>query len=185
MRRREFIGLLGGGAAWPLAARAQQPERVRRIAVLTAFAESDADLQSRWGLFEQRLQQLGWTNERNIRIDYRWAAGDADHARKFARELVESNLDVILGHGTAPVTALQQETATIPIVFVQVTDPVRAGFVKSLANPGGNITGFAMYEPDMGAKWLQVLKEIAPAVTQVAIQPSDGPRSRAVFLAFP
>jgi putative tryptophan/tyrosine transport system substrate-binding protein len=148
MKRREFITLLGGGAAgWPLAVRAQQPERMRRIGVLTSGAiADDPDGRARSAAFLQGLQQLGWTDGRNIRIDYRWGAGDADNLRKYAAELVALAPDVILASGTATVAPLLQETRTVPIVFVQVTDPVGAGFVDSLAKPGGNATGFVLFE---------------------------------------
>ena len=144
MRRREFIGgILGSSATWPLAARAQQGEQMRRIGVLTSGAAADdPDGQVRSAAFVQGLQQLGWTDGRNIRIDYRWGAGDADNMRKYAAELVALAPDVILASGTASVAPLLQATRTVPIVFVQVTDPVGAGFVDSLAHPGGNATGF-------------------------------------------
>ena len=185
MRRREFITLIGGAAAaWPVGARAQQPERMRRVGVLIPFAESDVDAQIRVTEFQQRLQQLGWTNGRNIRIDYRWTAGATDRIPIFAKELVQLEPDVIVGQATPSVLALGQATRTIPIVFVQVTDPVSAGFVTSLARPGGNITGFAMYEPAMGAKWLEILKEIAPGVARVALifNPETAPGRGLFFL---
>jgi putative tryptophan/tyrosine transport system substrate-binding protein len=137
--RREFITLLGGAAAWPIAARAQQTER--RIGVLIPSTESDVDSQTRVSVFQQTLQQLGWTDGSNIRIEYRWTAGEADRIQRFAKELVQLAPDVIVGQATPSARALQQETRTIPIVFVQVTDPLRAGFVASMARPGGNITG--------------------------------------------
>jgi putative ABC transport system substrate-binding protein len=170
MKRREFITLLGGGAAWPLGARAQQAERVRRIGVLTSGAAADdPDGRTRSAAFLQGLQQLGWTDGRNIRIDYRWGAGDADNMRKYAAELVALAPDVILASGTATVAPLLLETRTVPIVFVQVTDPVGAGFVDSLARPGGNVTGFVLFEYGISGKWLELLKEIAPLVTRAAI----------------
>jgi putative ABC transport system substrate-binding protein len=169
MRRREFITLLGGAAAiWPLAAGAQQPDRVRRIGVLIALAESDPEAQTRAAAFRDGLQKLGWTEGHNIRIDYRWAA-DADHLQTYAAELVGLTPDVILGGSSATLAALKRATGTIPIVFAQVADPVRQGFVASLARPGGNITGFATTEAAIGIKWLELLKELAPRVTRVAV----------------
>jgi putative ABC transport system substrate-binding protein len=170
MRRREFITLLSGAAAaWPLAARAQQGERVRRIGVLMNLAADDPEGQGRLAAFLQGLQQLGWTAGRNLQIDTHWAAGNADHIRKHAAELVALAPDVILSTGTAVAGPLLQATRTVPIVFVQVVDPVGAGFVASLARPGGNATGFITFEYGIGAKWLELLKEIAPSVTRAAI----------------
>ena len=171
MRRREFIGgILGSAATWPLAARAQQGEQMRRIGVLTSGAAADdPDGQVRSAAFVQGLQQLGWTDGRNIRIDYRWGAGDADNTRKYAAELVALAPDVILASGTASVAPLLQATRTVPIVFVQVTDPVGAGFVDSLAHPGGNATGFLLFEYAISAKWLELLKEIAPRVSRAGV----------------
>ena len=144
MKRREFITLLGGAAAWPLAARAQQAERMRRIGVLMTTAADDPEGQARLAAFVQGLQQLGWTDGRNVRIDTRWAAGNADDIRKYAAELVALAPDVILAPGSATVAPLLQATRTVPIVFVHVPDPVGAGFVDSLARPGGNATGFTL-----------------------------------------
>jgi putative tryptophan/tyrosine transport system substrate-binding protein len=171
MRRREFITLLGGATvAWPLAARGQQPERMRRIGVLTSGADADdPDGRARSAAFLQGLQQLGWTDGRNIRIDYRWGAGDADNMRKYAAELVSLVPDVILASGTATVAPLLQETRTVPIVFVQVADPVGAGFVDSLAKPGGNATGFVLFEYGISGKWLEMLKDITPAMRRAAV----------------
>ncbi|MGC2012580.1 MAG: ABC transporter substrate-binding protein [Pseudolabrys sp.] len=171
MRRREFIGgILGSAATWPLAARAQQGKQMRRIGVLTSGAAADdPDGQVRSAAFVQGLQQLGWTDGRNIRIDYRWGAGDADNMRKYAAELVALAPDVILASGTASVAPLLQATRTVPIVFVQVTDPVGAGFVDSLAHPGGNATGFLLFEYAISAKWLELLKEIAPRVSRAGV----------------
>jgi ABC-type uncharacterized transport system substrate-binding protein len=170
MRRREFTTLLGSAAVWPLAARAQQPERIRRIGILTSGATADdPDGQTRSAAFLQGLEQLGWIDGRNIRIDYRWGAGDADGLRKYAAELVTLAPDVIVASGTATVAPLLQATRTAPIVFVQVTDPVGAGFVDSLARPGGNATGFTLFEYGISGKWLELLKEIAPAVTRAAV----------------
>jgi putative ABC transport system substrate-binding protein len=169
MRRREFITLLGGAAAWPLAARAQQPERMRRIGVLMSLAPDDPDGRARNVAFLQGLQQLGWTDGRNVQIDHRWGGGDADSLRKYAAELVALAPDALLASGTVTVTPLLQVTRTIPIVFVQVADPVGAGFVDSLAKPGRNATGFTLFEYGISGKWLELLKEIAPRVTRAAI----------------
>jgi len=170
MNRREFITLLGGAAvAWPLAARAQQGERMRHIGVLTAGAADDPVLQERNAAFLQALQQLGWTVGRNLRIDYRWPGGDAERVRKYASELVALAPDVILASGTANVGPLLQATRTVPIVFPIVGDPVGAGFVDSLARPGGNATGFMSFEYGLSGKWLELLKQIAPHVTQAAV----------------
>jgi putative ABC transport system substrate-binding protein len=167
MRRRDFITLLGGtAAAWPLAASAQQPERIRRIGVLMAYAKDNPEVQARIAAFIDELQQLGWIDGRNAKIDYRWVTGDL---RKAATELVTLSPDVILASTTPAVAALQQATSTVPIVFAQVADPVSAGFVASLAKPGGNMTGFSTFEYEIGAKWLEVLKEIAPNVTRVGV----------------
>jgi putative ABC transport system substrate-binding protein len=159
MRRREFITLLGGAAAWPLAARAQQGERVRRVGVLMPFAANDPQVQIRNAAFLQGLQQLGWTVGDNIQVDYRWSGGNEDDTRKYAAELVALAPDVIFTSGSAAVGPLQRATRTVPIVFAATPDPVGAGFVDSLARPGGNITGFAAYEYGLGAKWLELLKQ--------------------------
>jgi putative ABC transport system substrate-binding protein len=170
IRRREFISLLGGTAvAWPLAARAQQPGGVRRIGVLLGTAEDDPESPVRVAAFLQALQELGWIEGRNLRIDYRWTAGDADRRRNYAAELVALVPDVILAHGGSVVAALQQASRTVPIVFVSVVDPVGAGFVASLARPSRNATGFTNFEFGMSAKWLELLKQIAPRVTRVAV----------------
>jgi putative ABC transport system substrate-binding protein len=169
MQRREFITLLGGAAvAWPLAAHAQQGERVRRIGVLLSSAD-DQEGQARIAAFLQALQQLGWIDGRNVRIDTRWPAGNADDARKYAAELVALAPDVILSTGSANIALMLQATRTVPIVFVLVPDPVGAGFVDSLSRPGGNATGFTPFEFGMSAKWLELLKEIAPGVTRAAV----------------
>ena len=169
MRRREFITLVGGAAAaWPLAARAQQP-KVRRIGVLMNTFSDDAEGQARLAAFHQGLQQLGWTVGHNVRIDYRWG-DDAERHRRGAAELVALGSDVILASGTPSVAALRQATNRIPVVFAQVGDPVGQGFVESLARPAGNITGFAAQgEFGFGAKLLELLKEVAPGVTRVAV----------------
>jgi putative ABC transport system substrate-binding protein len=170
MKRREFITLVGGAAvAWPLAARAQQPERVRRIGVLMPFAADDPEAQARVAAFAQGLAQLGWIIGRNVWIDTRWATANAADIRKYAAELVALAPDVILAAGGATVPALLQASRTVPIVFTQTPDPVGAGFVESLARPGGNATGFTLFEFGISAKWLELLKEIAPRVTRVAV----------------
>jgi putative ABC transport system substrate-binding protein len=171
MRRRQFITLLGGAAAaWPLAARAQQAgERVRRIGVLTNLAENDPEARSRNAALLEELQQLGWTDGRNVRIDYRFSLGNMARLRQHAVELVALAPDVILATGQEATGALQQVTRTVPIVFVLVPDPVGAGFVDSLARPGGNVTGFTPWEYSISAKWLELLKEIAPGVKRVAV----------------
>ena len=169
MKRREFITLLGGAAAtWPLAARAQQPERVRRIAMLIPFPESDADSQVRIRVFEQTLQQLGWTAGRNVRIDIGWGQ-DVEAMQRLATQLVALQPDLIVSQSTPSTAALLQQTRSIPIVFVQVTDPVGSSFVASIPRPGGNVTGFITMEQVMAGKWLELLKEIAPRVNRVAI----------------
>ncbi len=170
MRRREFMTLIGGAAvAWPLAARAQQPERMRRIGMLMPAAADDPEFQTRIGAFLQGLQQLGWTIGRNVRIETRWAGVNADAIRRHAAELVAVAPDVILAHGSSTVGPLLQATRTVPIVFPVVADPVGAGFVDSLARPGGNATGFLSYEYSLSGKWLELLKQIAPSVTRVAV----------------
>jgi putative tryptophan/tyrosine transport system substrate-binding protein len=170
MRRREFISLLGGAVAgWPLAARAQQGERVRRVGVLMNLAVGDPEGEARSAAFLQTLQQLGWSDGRNVRIDYRWAAGDAGRFHRYAEELLALVPDVILASATPSVQALQQATRTVPIVFAIVADPVGAGFVDSLARPGGNVTGFTPFEYGISGKWLELIKELAPRVTRVAV----------------
>ena len=170
MRRREFIALVGGAAAaLPFAARAQQPERMRRIGVLMNLAADDPEGEGRLTAFVRGLQQLGWTEGRNVRIDYRWAAGDAGAFHRYAEELLALAPDVILASATPSVQAVQKVTRTVPIVFALVADPVGAGIVESLAQPGGNTTGFTPMEYSFGAKWLELLKEIAPLVTRVAV----------------
>ena len=171
MQRRNFIRLLGGAAvAWPLAARAQQSDRVRRIGVLVAATADDGDYQARIAAFQQGLQQLGWSDGRNVHIDTRWATTKPDDIRRHAAELAALAPDVILaGTGTATVAPLLQATRTVPIVFAVVIDPVGAGFVESLARPGGNATGFTVFEYGMSGKWLELLKQIAPGVTRAAV----------------
>jgi putative ABC transport system substrate-binding protein len=170
MRRREFITLIGGAAAaWPLAARAQQPNRMRRIGVLTPYPADDAEARARLTAFAQGLAQTGWTVGQNIRIDYRWGDGKPDTMRKYAAELVALAPEVILASSSAALAPLLEATRTVPIVFAGVGDPVAAGYVESLARPGGNATGFLVYEYGIGAKFLELLKEVAPRVTRVAV----------------
>jgi putative ABC transport system substrate-binding protein len=169
IRRRQFIVTLSSAAAWPLAVRAQQSARMRRIGVLMNTVSDDAEGQARLAAFHQGLQQLGWTVGHNVRIDYRWAAGDADRHRRYAAELVALAPDIILASASTSTMSLQQLTRTVPIVFVNVIDPVGAGFVESLARPGGNVTGFVIFEYALAAKWLELFKEIAPQVARVAV----------------
>ena len=170
MRRREFIKLLGGAAAaWPAAARAQQPNRMRRIGVLTPFAADNSEGHARLTAFAQGLQQLGWTVGQNIRIDYRWGDGKPASMRKLADELASLTPDVILANSSAAVSPLLQATRTVPIVFAAVADPVGAGYVESMSRPGGNATGFIALEWSISGKWLELLKEIAPRVTRAAV----------------
>jgi putative tryptophan/tyrosine transport system substrate-binding protein len=169
MQRREFITLLGGATAWPIAARAQQGEQMRRIGVLMAINANDAQAQVRIAAFVAGLQQLGWTVGKNVQVDYRLAGTDADTLRKYASEMVALAPDVILAQSSPSIAALLQATRTVPIVFTLVADPVGAGYVDSLAHPGGNATGFTVLEYSIAAKWLELLKEIAPRVTRVAV----------------
>jgi putative ABC transport system substrate-binding protein len=171
VNRRNLITLLGGAAvAWPLAARAQQPDRVRRIGMLMGFAESDLEGQAYVAAFREGLQKLGWAENRNMRIDTRWSPpADAEATQRFAKELVALQPDLILSHNTPTTAALLQQTRTIPIIFATVADPVGSGFVASFPRPGGNVTGFTTMEPTMPGKWLELLKEIAPRVARVAM----------------
>ena len=170
MKRREFITLLGGAAAtWPLAARAQQPERMRRIGVLMNREADSPDGQAHFAAFQQALRQLGWSDGRNIRIETRWGVADANSIQRIATDLVQSAPDAIVVNSTPAARALQQSTRAVPIVFVAIADPVSTGVVLSLAHPGGNITGFTNFEASMGGKWLELLKEIAPRTTRVAL----------------
>jgi len=170
MRRREFMTVLGGAAAtWPLAARAQQAERVRRIGVLNTLAADDPEAQARYAALLQGLREFGWAVGRNVRIDTRWGGGDADRIRKFAAELAAFAPDVLVASGSVSVAPLLQLTRAVPIVFAIVPDPVGAGFVDSLARPGGNATGFLMFEFAISGKWVELLKEIAPRVTRAAV----------------
>jgi putative ABC transport system substrate-binding protein len=174
VNRRAFISLVGGAAAWPLAARAQQAGRVPRIGVLMVLTADDPESQARLAAFAQGLQQSGWTVGQNIRIDYRWASVNAEDLRKYATELVGLAPDIILTHSSGAVAALLQATRTIPIVFATVVDPVGAAFVASLARPGGNATGFTSFEYAFGGKWLELLKEIAPGVKRAAVLRESG-----------
>jgi ABC-type uncharacterized transport system substrate-binding protein len=179
MRRRDFIKVIAGSVtAWPLAARAERPDRTRLLAVLMGYAENDPAVQSEIATFRDALAKLGWTEGSNLRIEIRWGAGDADKVRIFAKELVDLRPDAILGQTTAVTDALARETKTIPIVFVTVGDPLAAGFTTSLARPSGNITGFTAFEPTLGGKWVELLREIAPRTVRVALlsnQATGGP----------
>jgi putative ABC transport system substrate-binding protein len=169
MQRREFITFLGGAAAWPLATRAQQRERMRRIGTLLPLDENDPLVKPGLSAFTQALADLGWTDGRNVRMDLRWAGGDANRIRALAQELVGLQTDIILAQSTPATVALQRETRTIPIVFVNVSDPVASRIVPRLDRPSGNITGFATLEASMGGKWLELLSEIAPGLKRTAI----------------
>jgi ABC-type uncharacterized transport system substrate-binding protein len=188
MKRREFMILLGCAAAWPLAASAQQPDRVRRVGVLMGISD-DPEGQARVAVFRQALAALGWTEGRNVQFIYRWSAGDVVHARQFAKELLDLRSDVILANSTPIAVAVRDITRTTPTVFVQVSDPVTAGVVQSLARPGGNLTGFTTFEPSIASKWLELLKRIAPNITRVAylFNPNTAPLiyARAVETAAP
>ena len=169
MRRREFLGILGGAAAWPVGSKAQQAERVRRVGMLNILGSDDPEAQARRTVFEQALAQLGWTVGRDLKIETRQIGGDLDSLRRYAAELVALAPDVIFSIGSLPVASLQQATRTIPIVFMSVADPVGAGFVESMAHPGGNITGFSNFEYSMSGKWAELLKQIAPHVTRALV----------------
>ena len=176
MKRREFITIIGGAAAaWPLVARAQQPDRMRRVGVLMHADRDEPESQARFNAFQQGLQQLGWTDGRNMRLDYRWSTGDFARLRRDAAELVASGPDVILAGVGATTPTLQQISRTVPIVFAQGIDPVGAGQVASLARPGGNATGFTQLEYNLSGKWFELLREIAPRVTRVGILREPGP----------
>jgi putative ABC transport system substrate-binding protein len=182
MKRREFITLLSGAAVWPVLARAQQPERIRRIGVLAAFDKNDPEWQVLLAAFNQRLIDLGWIMGRNIAIDYRYTGGNTENIRVAAGEIVASAPDVIFASSNVSVIALQQATRAVPIVFTQVSDPVGGGFVATLARPGGNITGFQSFDPAIGGKWLEVLKEIAPGVRRVAVVLNPNVAANVAFL---
>ena len=169
MRRREFLSILGGTAVWPVASKAQQAERVRLVGVLNILGSDDPEAQARKAVFEQTLAQLGWTVGRDLKIETRQIGGDVDRIRRYAAELVALAPDVIFSLGSLPVASLQQATRTIPIVFMNVTDPVGAGIVESMAHPGGNITGFSNFEYSMCGKWAELLKQIAPHVTRALV----------------
>jgi putative ABC transport system substrate-binding protein len=181
VRRRDFITLLGGAAAaWPLAARAQQDDRIRRIGVLMNSAATDATYQSYMAAFAQALRQLGWVEGQNIHIDLRWNAGDAALARIYAAQLIGLMPEVILASSTTNLTAIQQATSTVPVVFIQVSDPVAQGFVANMTKPGGNLTGFSNFEFSIGGKWLDLLKEVAPGLARVIVMfnPDTSPQSK-------
>jgi putative ABC transport system substrate-binding protein len=185
MRRREFITLLGGAAAaWPMAAQAQQSDRVRRIGVVIPYPESDTQIQAQVGAFREEIERLGWSNGRNVRIDYRWTGGEVGQIQTFSKELIALQPDVILSRSTAATAAILHETRTIPIVFVVVSDPVGDGFVSSMARPGGNATGFTNVEASLGGKWIELLKEIVPGISRVAIifNPKTAPGGGAYYL---
>src|SRR5215510_9770972 len=168
MRRREFIKVLGGAATtWPLTAHAQQPNRIRRLGVLMAVAESDADVRKGIGIFRERLQELGWKDGQNIRIDYRWGDADPGRIQALAKELVDLHPDALVGHSTPSARGLLNQTRSIPIVFLTVTDPLGQGLVSSLSRPDGNITGFSVFEFSLGTKWVETLKQIAPGIRRV------------------
>ena len=169
MRRREFIMLVGGVATWPLVARAQQPDRMRRIGVLTYLAAADPDLPPRMAAFSRGLKELGWVDGRNVRIEYRYGAGDTERYRDYAAELISLGSDVLLVSSGSALAAVQKETRTVPIVFVNVSDPVGAGYVTGLARPGANTTGFTLFEYSIGGKWLELLVQLAPGVTRAAV----------------
>jgi putative tryptophan/tyrosine transport system substrate-binding protein len=183
MRRREFIKLIAGVmAARPLSARAQQPNRVRRIGVLIPFSETDAETQALVAAFKQRFQELGWIDGRNVRLDYRYTDGNPERTRSAAVELVGLGPDVILAYANPAVSSLVQVTQTIAIVFTQASDPVGSGFVPNLAHPGGNVTGFHSFEPSIGGKWLEILKQVAPSVRQAAIVHHPNIAANAAFV---
>jgi putative tryptophan/tyrosine transport system substrate-binding protein len=191
MRRREFITLVGGAtAAWPIATRAQQPDRVRLVGYLASTPETEQQTRNWITAFERRFAELGWTDGRNVRIEYRFGGGDATRTRQLAKELLELQPDAVIAAATVAATALRQQTLSTPIVFVQIADPVSAGFVTNLARPEGNITGIANFEFSIGGKWLQIIKECAPMVSSVAVvfdpaNPTWAPYLRAVEAAAP
>jgi len=185
MRRRDFVrAIVGSATVWPLTLRAQQSERLRRIGVLTPYSESDPYAKAQFDAFVQGLAELGWSEGRNLRMDVRWAAGDLDRVRMYAKELVTLQPDVILVDSTPQTAALQRETSTIPIVFVVVSDPIGSGFVTGLPRPGGNMTGFSNQDPSMGGKWVELLREIAPNLSRVVamFNPETAPFVRSYYL---
>ena len=184
IRRRKFLATLLGGAAtiWPLAARAQQAERMRLVGVLTSLAESDPEAKAWLAAFQEELQKLGWGQGRNIRINYRWAGGDEHRLQTYAAELVGAAPDVLFAVSVPPLEALNRKTRSLPIVFTQVSDPVKLGFVPNLARPGGNVTGFANFEHPIGGKWLELLKDTAPGRSRVAVMlDPDNPKSQIAY----
>jgi hypothetical protein len=184
MRRRDFITVLGSVAAtWPLRAQAQQSDRVRRVGVLMAHAESDPQYQANVALFREGLQKLGWVDGQNIRIEVRWAGFDAEAMRRYAKELIALQPDLILSNDTPTTATLLQQTRTIPIVFATVSDPVGSGFVASFARPGGNATGFSTMEGSLGGKWVELLKETVPRVSRIALL--FNPATAALCRVFP
>jgi putative tryptophan/tyrosine transport system substrate-binding protein len=184
MRRRDFISLIGGtAAAWPLAARAQQPERMRRIGVLMLYPESDSEGQLRATALRQGLEKLGWVSGRNVQIDFQWGLGDADWIRSAAAELLRLAPDVIVANGTPAAKTMQQLSRTVPVIFIAGSDPVVDSLVLSLAHPGGNLTGFYVFEPSLGAKLLDLLKEIAPNITRVAVVSNPDAKAQASWHA--
>jgi putative ABC transport system substrate-binding protein len=185
MKRREFISLMGGiAAAWPLAAFAQEPGRMRRVGVLFAFFDFDPESQARMAAFQQELESLGWREGSNIQIEYRWASGDAERFRAFAAELVAARPDVLVAHATPSAEALARATQTIPIIFAAVSDPVASGLVASLSEPGRNATGFTNFDTSMGAKWVEFLKELSPRLARVALlfNPETAPGRGSTYL---
>ena len=181
--RREFITLLGGAAAWPVRARAQQGEQMRRLGVLSNIGESDMEAQSMAAALHKGLRELSWVNGRNLQIDHRWGAGNPERVAAFAKELIGLKPEVIVAHTTPSVIALRRETDTIPLVFVQVSDPIGTGFITNLAHPGGNITGFTNFESSMVGKWVEMLKEMAPGISRIAFlfNPDTAPYVRRYY----
>src|SRR6516225_218081 len=177
MRRREFISVLGSAAAWPVAVRALQGERMRRIGILAGLPENDPEAQARVAAFVQRLDEPGWTRGRNIHVDIRWSGGVSDDLRRFAGELARLNPDLLMATGGASLGPLVEATQTVPIVFAHVPDPLGAGFIDSLSRPGGNVTGFASFDYAIAGKWLELLKQIVPSATRISIlrDPSYAP----------
>ena len=183
MKRREFISLIGGAAAaWPVAVRAQEPGRMRRVSVLLAFFDSDPEGQPRIAAFQHELENLGWTEGRNIQIEYRWASGDADRFRAFAAELVAARPDVLVAHTSPSAQALARATRTIPIIFAMVSDPVGSGLTASLSEPGRNATGFTIFETSMGAKWVEFLKQLSPRLARVGLLFNPATGSGSIYL---
>jgi len=184
MRRRDFVrGIAGSAIGWPLTARAQQPERMRRVGVLMLYPESDSEGQLRATAFQQGLEKLGWVGGRNVQIDFKWGFGDADWLRSTATELLRTSPDVIVANGTPAAKTMQQSSHTVPVIFIAGSDPVVDGLVQSLANPGGNLTGFYVFEPSLGAKLLDLLKEIAPNIVRVAIVSNPDAKAQASWHA--